>query len=229
MESEVAQNTQVGAASEIEELKNFVLLSEVIPDLLLDLRYYSTFNFIGDRIDGYEEACALLTSKAALALKKVSDEAISLGYRLMIYDAYRPQTAVNHFSRWANDPADIRMKPYFYPKLEKHRLFELGFILRKSAHSRGSTVDLTLFDMNLGRKADMGSNFDFFGQRSRSDYVGNLTSEQQKNRKRLQTIMLKYGFLSLKEEWWHFTLRDEPYPDTYFSFPVRWPIAKETF
>ena len=205
-------------------ISEFVLLSDVIPDLLLDLRYYSTFNFIGDRIDGYEQSCAILTRKAALALKKVSQDAIAIGCRLMVYDAYRPQTAVNHFSRWANDAQDTRMKSYFYPKLEKNRLFELGFILRKSAHSRGSTVDLTLFDMKLGRKVDMGSNFDFFGQRSRSDYVRNLTEEQQNNRATLRALMTRHGFSSLKEEWWHFTLLDEPFPDTYFSFPVRWPI-----
>ncbi|MBO4336086.1 MAG: M15 family metallopeptidase [Desulfovibrio sp.] len=203
---------------------DFVLLSDIIPDILLDIRYYSTYNFIGTRIDGYEQSCALMTKKAALTLKDVSDEAQDHGFRLMVYDAYRPQTAVNHFSRWADDPLDIRMKPYFYPKLEKNRLFELGFILRKSAHSRGSAVDLTLFDMKLGRKMDMGSNFDFFGQRSRSDYVGNLTAEQQENRHYLRDLMLRHGFAPLREEWWHFSLLDEPYPDTYFSFPVHWPL-----
>ena len=205
----------------------FVLLSDVIPDILLDIRYYSTYNFIGTRIDGYEQSCALMTQKAALALLEVSSEAMSKGFRLMVYDAYRPQTAVNHFSRWADDPPDIRMKPYFYPQLEKNRLFDLGFILRKSAHSRGSAVDLTLFDMKLGRKMDMGSNFDFFGQRSRSDYVGNLTSQQQDNRHFLRDLMLRHGFAPLREEWWHFSLLDEPFPDTYFSFPVRWPIKDD--
>ncbi|MCR4667105.1 MAG: M15 family metallopeptidase [Desulfovibrio sp.] len=207
---------------------SFVLVTDIIPDILLDIRYYSTFNFIGDRIDGYEASCALLTREAAEALKCVSDEAMGLGFRLMIYDAYRPQRAVDHFSRWASDENDVRMKSYFYPKLEKHRLFELGFILRKSAHSRGSTVDLTLFDVEAGRKADMGSNFDFFGQRSRTDYTGNLTAKQKENRQCLRSLMTKNGFLSLKEEWWHFTLANEPYPDTYFDFPVVWPCTRHT-
>ena len=200
-------------------MKNdFVNLSEEIPDIILEMRYYSTYNFVGTRIDGYQEPCALLTNKAAVALKKVSDELLEKGYRLKIYDAYRPTTAVEHFIRWSNDN-DIKMKKYFYPDLTKKELFEQGYIIKKSSHSRGSTVDLTLFDMSTQRELDMGGTFDFFGKVSNPDYK-NITPEQYANRMLLKNIMEKYGFVQSLVEWWHFTLKDEPYPDTYFSFPV---------
>ena len=145
---------------------DFVLLADVVPEILQDIRYYSTFNFIGERIHGYEEPLALLTYKAALVIKKIAQAAYDQGYRLLIYDAYRPQRAVNHFIAWADDPNDLRMKKYFYPRVAKGDLFDLGFIMRKSAHSRGSTVDVTLFSMDDGCVIDMGSNFDFFGERT---------------------------------------------------------------
>ena len=198
---------------------DFVNISDVVPDVILEIRYYSTFNFIGDRIDGYEQPVALLTKEAAVALKKASDEFIREGYRLKIYDAYRPQRAVDHFVRWAEDISDIRMKEIFYPDVSKKDLFSLGFIAKHSGHSRGSTVDLALFDMSKGRETDMGGYFDYFGEISHSDYE-KISKEQQRNRKLLKEIMMKNGFLPLKEEWWHFTLKDEPYPDTYFDFPV---------
>ena len=201
------------------ESSGFVNLSDIVPDVILEIRYYSTFNFIGDRIDGYEQPVALLTKEAAVALKKASDEFIREGYRLKIYDAYRPQRAVDHFVRWAEDISDIRMKEIFYPDVSKKDLFSLGFIAKHSGHSRGSTVDLALFDMSKGRETDMGGYFDYFGEISHSDYE-KISKEQQRNRKLLKEIMMKNGFLPLKEEWWHFTLKDEPYPDTYFDFPV---------
>lgn len=198
----------------------FVVLSEAVPDIVQEIRYYSTYNFVGERIDGYEAPCALLTKEAASALKEVSDDVMEQGYRLKVYDAYRPQMAVDHFVRWAKDPEDTRMKPYFYPEVEKSRLFEQGYISAKSGHSRGSTIDLTLLDMETGKEADMGGVFDYFGKRSHPDYVGNLTAEQQKNRRILREAMLRHGFKAISTEWWHFTLREEPYPDTYFNFPV---------
>ncbi|MBQ9304613.1 M15 family metallopeptidase [Butyrivibrio sp.] len=201
------------------ESSGFVNVSDIVPDVILEIRYYSTFNFIGDRIDGYEQPVALLTKEAAVALKKASDEFIREGYRLKIYDAYRPQRAVDHFVRWAEDISDIRMKEIFYPDVSKKDLFSLGFIAKHSGHSRGSTVDLALFDMSKGRETDMGGYFDYFGEISHSDYE-KISKEQQRNRKLLKEIMMKNGFLPLKEEWWHFTLKDEPYPDTYFDFPV---------
>ena len=202
-----------------DDASDFVLLSDAVPDAILEIRYYSTYNFIGDRIDGYEEPVALLTKEAAAALREVSDDVIAQGYRLKIYDAYRPQKAVDHFVRWAEDTADVRMKKYFYPDLEKDVLFPLGYIAAHSGHSRGSTVDLTLFDMKTEKEADMGGTFDFFGELSHPDYK-DITDEQYANRMILREAMLRHGFKPLDEEWWHFTLENEPYPDTYFTFPV---------
>ena len=201
------------------DASGFVLLSDAVPDAILEIRYYSTYNFVGDRIDGYEEPCAMLTKEAAAALKEVSDELVSKGYRLKIYDAYRPQKAVTHFMNWAKDINDIRMKKYFYPELDKSVLFDQGYIAEKSGHSRGSTVDLTLFDMNTEKEVDMGGTFDYFGELSHPDYK-KITAEQYENRMILRDAMVSHGFKPLDEEWWHFTLVDEPYPDTYFTFPV---------
>ncbi len=197
----------------------FVLLSDVIPHIVQEIRYFSTYNFIGDRIDGYEEPCALLTKEAARALKAVSNEMIVQGYRLKIFDAYRPACAVKHFVLWGLEDQDVRMKPYFYPDLEKQALFKEGYIAARSGHSRGSTVDLTLLDMRTGREVDMGSPFDLFSEVSHPDYRG-ITDEQYANRMMLQHAMARCGFRPLDCEWWHFTLENEPYPDTYFEFPV---------
>ena len=202
-----------------DDASDFVLLSEAVPDAILEIRYYSTYNFVGDRIDGYEEPLAFLTKEAAAALKEVSDELVAKGYRLKIYDAYRPQMAVTNFMNWALDADDVRMKEYFYPELEKDVLFPQGYIMEHSGHSRGSTVDLTLFDMRTEKEADMGGTFDYFGELSHPDYTG-ITTEQFKNRMILREAMLMHGFQPLAEEWWHFTLKDEPYPNTYFTFPV---------
>lgn len=202
-----------------DNAEGFVSVGETIPDVILEIRYYSSFNFIGERIDGYEQPIAMLTREAASALKKVSDEAVSRGYRLKIYDAYRPQKAVDHFMRWAKDVSDIRMKSCFYPGLDKSELIPGGYIAEHSGHSRGSTVDLTLFDMGTQKELDMGGPFDFFGELSHPDYPG-ITEEQHANRMLLRSLMTSHGFLPLEEEWWHFTLAGEPYPDTYFTFPV---------
>ncbi len=197
----------------------FVVLSEFIPDIIQEIRYHSTYNFIGERIDGYEEPCALLTKEAARALKTVSKEMMVHGYRLKIFDAYRPACAVKHFILWGIEDTDIRMKPYFYPDLDKEELFEKGYIAKLSSHSRGSTVDLTLLDMNTGKELDMGSPFDLFSPMSHPDYKG-ITEEQYSNRMMLRSVMLRNGFKPIDCEWWHFTLDNEPYPDTYFEFPV---------
>ncbi len=202
-----------------DDASDFVLLSEAVPDAILEIRYYSTYNFVGVRIDGYEQPVALLTREAAEALRAVSDELVQKGYRLKIFDAYRPQKAVDHFMRWALDSADTLMKPYFYPELEKNVLFPQGYIAERSGHSRGSTVDLTLFDMAAGREVDMGGTFDYFGLLSHPDFK-DITEEQYQNRMILRNAMLAHGFKPLEEEWWHFTLKNEPYPNTYFTFPV---------
>ncbi len=202
------------------DASGFVSVGEAIPDVLLDIRYYSTFNFIGERIDGYEEPVALLTREAVMALKKVSSEAMRQGWRLKIFDAYRPQKAVDHFVRWAKEPTDIRMKQYFYPELDKKDIIPQHYISEHSGHSRGSTVDLTLFNMASQRDADMGGTFDYFGELSHPGYQ-DISEQQHQNRMHLQKLMMKHGFRPLESEWWHFTLENEPHADTYFLFPVR--------
>ncbi|MBR0540999.1 MAG: M15 family metallopeptidase [Clostridia bacterium] len=201
------------------DTSDFVLLSDFVPSIVQEIRYFSTYNFIGDRIDGYEQPVAIITKEAARVLKAVSNEMNVKGYRLKIFDAYRPATAVKHFVLWGIEDLDQRMKPFFYPDLEKQSLFELGYIASQSSHSRGSTVDLTLLDMETGKEIDMGSPFDFFSEKSHPDYKG-VTDEQYENRMLLQNVMVKYGFVPIDCEWWHFTLADEPFPDTYFEFPV---------
>ncbi len=217
---------------------SFVTLTDVVPDAILEIRYYGTYNFVGERIDGYMQPTALLTKEAAAALKDVSDYVMARGYRLKIYDAYRPQCGVDHFVRWAADVPDTAMKAYFYPDLDKSVLFEQDYIMAKSGHTRGSTVDLTLFDMNTGKEVDMGGTFDWFGPESHPDFCGDpetgvytgdnsksptgrsITEEQFRNRMILREAMLSHGFKPLDSEWWHFTLRDEPFADTYFNHPV---------
>ena len=208
------------AAPNPNDSSGFVVLSDVVPDIIQEIRYYSTYNFVGDRIRGYEEPCALMTREAAAALKNVADELREKGYRLKVFDAYRPQAAVDNFVEWAKKINDTRMKKYFYPELNKDVLFPQGYIAEHSGHSRGSTIDLTLFDMNTGKEVDMGGTFDYFGERSHPDFKGDLTKQQLANRKILRDAMLRHGFKPLDTEWWHFTLKDEPYPDTYFTFPV---------
>ena len=216
----------------------FVSVTDVVPDVILEIRYFGTYNFVGERIDGYKAPTALLTREAAEALKAVSDDVKAQGYRLKIYDAYRPQCGVDHFVRWAASLPDTRMKPYFYPDLDKGVLFDQEYIMAKSGHTRGSTVDLTLFDMRTEKEVDMGGTFDWFGPESHPDFCGNpesgeytgdnakspagrsITPEQFANRMILRAAMLRHGFKPLDTEWWHFTLSDEPFTDRYFNFPV---------
>ena len=215
----------------------FVSLTEAVPDAILEIRYFSTYNFVGTRVDGYLAPTALMTRVAADSLRAVSDDLMRQGYRLKIYDAYRPQKAVDHFVRWAADLKDTRMKTYFYPDLNKNVLFKQDYIMEKSGHTRGSTVDLTLFDMRTEKEVDLGGTFDWFGHESHPDFCGNpdtgaydaaaarrerrgITEQQFRNRMILREAMLRHGFKPLDSEWWHFTLRDEPFPDTYFTFPV---------
>ena len=197
----------------------FVLLADFVPSIVQEIRYYSTYNFVGDRIDGYEDPVALLTIEAARALKGVAGEMNAQGYRLKVFDAYRPAQAVKHFVLWGIEDLDLRMKPYFYPDLEKQELFKQGYIASQSSHSRGSAVDLTLLDMRTGKEVDMGSPFDLFSELSHPDSRA-VTNEQYDNRMFLQSAMVRNGFAPLDCEWWHFALRDEPCPDTYFEFPV---------
>jgi len=234
-----------GSVSATDDASQFVTLTDVVPDAILEIRYFGTYNFVGERIDGYLEPTALLTKQAADSLRKVSDDLVKQGYRLKIYDAYRPQMGVDHFVRWAEDIADTLMKPYFYPDLDKAVLFPQDYICLKSGHTRGSTLDLTLFDMATEKELDMGGTFDWFGPESHPDFCGNpetgeytgsptpnpspsggglertITEQQFKNRMILRQAMLRHGFKPFDTEWWHFTLKDEPFPDTYFTFPVK--------
>ena len=207
------------------DASGFVLLADYVPSIIQEIRYYSTYNFIGERIDGYEEPVALATKEAARALKAASNEMIVRGYRLKVFDAYRPVSAVKQFILWGIEDTDIRMKPYFYPDLEKQSLFAEGYIAKRSSHSRGSAVDLTLLDMSTGKELDMGSPFDLFSPLSHPD-CRDVTEEQYANRMLLQHAMVRNGFAPIDCEWWHFALADEPYPDTYFEFPVRADVLK---
>ncbi len=234
-----SSNNDTSDQSPTEDCSRFVTLSDVVPDVILEIRYYGTYNFVGSRIDGYEESTALMTREAADSLRAVSDDVMAQGYRLKIYDAYRPQKGVDHFVRWAEAVNDTLMKAYFYPDLDKSVLFEQEYISERSGHTRGSTVDLTLFDMDAEKELDMGGTFDWFGPESHPGFCGNpqtgeytgdnsksptgrsITPEQFVNRMILRKVMLAHGFKALDSEWWHFTLKDEPFPNTYFTFPVK--------
>ncbi|MEC2343539.1 M15 family metallopeptidase [Paenibacillus barengoltzii] len=213
------KNAEVTKKYQLPKGKGFVYLDEVIPNAVYDLRYYTGDNFIGERIDGYNGPFAILTLRAARALKKVNDDLESQGYRLKIIDAYRPQKAVNHFARWSKDPQDTRMKERFYPDVDKKNLFKQGYLSSKSGHSRGSTVDLTMVYKKTGEEVDMGSRVDFLGPISAHGAKG-LTKAQRAARYILKTAMVKQGFQPYSKEWWHYTLKDEPYPSTYFDFDV---------
>lgn len=203
------------------ELPNgFVYAKEVIPNLRSDLRYYSSNNFIGKPIDGYVKPKCIVTKEASVALKNVQDELGRLGFGLLIYDAYRPQRAVEHFVSWVADPADTLMKKRFYPNIDKKDLFKEQYIATKSGHSRGSTIDLTIVSLTTGHILDMGSEYDLFDEKSSTDYP-NITRNQRAVRLLLKRRMEKHGFKSHSKEWWHYTLSKEPYPKKYFDFPVQ--------
>ena len=197
----------------------FVNVKEVIPKLRTDLRYYSTNNFIGEPVDGYNKPKCILTKEAAEALKKVQKDFEKLGFGLLVFDAYRPQRAVNQFVKWAQDTTDNTMKEKYYPNIDKKDLFKEEYISAKSGHSRGSTVDLTIVSLKTGHILDLGSDFDLFDEKSNVNYK-NVTKNQRSIRLMLQRRMIKHGFQPHEKEWWHFTLKKEPYPDTYFDFTI---------
>lgn len=220
----------------------FVEIREVIPDIILDLRYLTNHNFLGVPVEGYIAEKCYITKAAADSLSKVQSELRKFNLSLKIYDAYRPQKAVDHFVRWAKDLSDTLTKKEFYPTIDKSRLFVDGFIAEKSGHSRGSTVDLTIVPLPLpaqpdfqienqcecykyiderfkDNSIDMGTGFDCFDSLSHTE-SNRLTPQQRANRLLLKSIMDKYGFKNLAEEWWHFTLRNEPFPKTYFDFVI---------
>ena len=197
---------------------DFALIGSVIDDAAFDIRYYSNNNFTGNKIDGYEAPHAYLTKEALFALAKAAEDLRQQGYRLLIWDSYRPQKAVDNFVRWINDPTDEGDKS-FYPKLNKSDLLDGNYVAAKSGHTRGSTIDLTIIKKD-GSFVDMGGTFDLFSEVSHPDYE-NITEEQKRNRQILHDAMVKAGFKGIDSEWWHFTLENEPYPDTYFDFNVQ--------
>lgn len=198
----------------------FVHVDAVVPGIVVELRYRGAHNFIGTPIDGYRGDRAILSRPAAAALAQVQAELRPFGLGLKIFDAYRPQRAVDHFVRWARDTGDTRMKAEFYPEVDKRNLFRDDYIAERSGHSRGSTVDLTLVNLAPPHEPlDMGTAFDFFGPASWPEHAG-LAPQQRANRLLLQSLMRKHGFRPYPKEWWHFTLEGEPYPDTYFDFVV---------
>mgnify|MGYP002862889934 CR=1 FL=1 len=197
---------------------NFVYLDEIIKDVVINLKYLSNDNFIGSPINGYRNNRIIITKEAASALKHVQEDLSHFGYGLKVFDAYRPQKAVDHFFKWSKNN-NKKMKSTHYPNIKKKRLFKEGYIASKSGHSRGSTVDLTIIDIKNNKELDMGTIYDFFGEESWIDY-SKLSSKQRANRLLLQSLMKKYGFRPLKEEWWHFTLHNEPFPEKYFNFNV---------
>ena len=198
--------------------EDFVLLNDALLEAIYDIRYYSDYNFVGRRIKGYEKPLAYLTKEAFIRLKNVADELNEKGYLLKIYDAYRPVEAVLDFMDWASND-DEKMKEYFYPFLDKKDILPLGYLKRYSGHSRGSTIDLTIVDKKSLKDLDMGGTFDYFGDISHPFYEG-ISDTQKDNRMLLRETMMKYGFVPSKVEWWHFTLDDEPYKNTYFTFPI---------
>lgn len=210
----LAGNTQTNALPE-----GFVYVKNLIPEVILEMRYAGNNNFIGTPITGYKAPEAILTRPAAEALILVQQELKEKGYKLKIFDAYRPQRAVNEFVTWAGREEDTLMKPRFYPEVDKKDLFSLGYISSRSGHSRGSTVDLTLVDAGNEKPVDMGGTYDFFGEISHHT-TEKITEKQHENRELLKNTMSKHGFRPYPKEWWHYTYRLEPFPDTYFDFVV---------
>jgi D-alanyl-D-alanine dipeptidase len=198
----------------------FVDAGAVVDGLVVDMRYFGDQNFVGERIDGYERARCVLSAPAASALAAVQHDLAARGLGLKVFDCYRPQRAVAHFVRWAQRIDDVKRKREFYPDVDKRDLFKEGYISERSGHSRGSTVDLTLVRRADGRELDMGSPFDFFSPKSWPSDTS-AGAQAQANRALLAAAMSRGGFRPYDKEWWHFTLVDEPFPDTYFDFPVR--------
>ena len=211
---------QASSAQDPYPPEGFVYLEEAVPSIVIEPRYYSEENFVGQPIEGYEAAKVIISREAAKALKDVQLGLREKNLGLKVFDAYRPQQSVDHFVKWARDLDDTLQKNQYYPDVPKDQLFERGYIAANSSHSRGSTVDVTLIDLQTGKELDMGTPFDFFSPKSwpSSDEV---SSKQKQNRMMLQRVMKKHGFEPLETEWWHFTLRGEPYPESYFDFKVK--------
>lgn len=232
-----------GAAQADDPRNRFVDVREHVPSVVMDIRYFGPHNFVGERIDGYNAPKCLLTREAADALKRVQEDLGEFSLSLKIYDCYRPQRAVSHFVRWAKDIGDTRTKREFYPTVDKSRLFEDGYIAERSGHSRGSTLDLTIVPVPVPEQEayrpgqelfacclpaserfrdnsiDMGTGFDCFHTLANTANRS-VGTAQRANRLLLKTLMERQGFVNYDKEWWHYTLKNEPFPDTYFDFPI---------
>ncbi|KTD28111.1 M15 family metallopeptidase [Legionella israelensis] len=220
--------------------RGFVYLHQIAPDIEQDMRYAQDNNFTGHPVPGYKSGVCILTRKAAEKLKLVQNAAYQQGYQLKVYDCYRPETSVRAFYQWSQNKSDTRTKARFYPREKKYNLFRKGYIASYSGHSRGSTVDLTLVKIGKNQQPkhplqrcydktarylddnsiNMGTRHDCFDVSAHYHYTG-LSNTQKKNRRRLRTLMTTYGFQPYSKEWWHFSLRNEPFPKTYFDFPVQ--------
>ena len=196
----------------------FVYLNDIDDSIIVDLKYYSSENFTGRFVDGYLANKAILTNEAGIALSNAQKDFNKLGYSLILYDAYRPQSAVDFFVRWSTNLNDTLFKNLYYPDIKKSNLFKLGYIAYKSGHSRGSTIDVSLVDITTNKEIDMGTIFDYFGIESHTFY-DNLTENQKANRLLLYEIMSNNGFQNYSKEWWHYTLKNEPF-QKYFDFLI---------
>ena len=210
----------LGGTAASAQPASFVDAASVVPGLAVEMRYFGSHNFVGTRIDGYEAPRCLLARQAGFALTGVERDLAARGVGLKVFDCYRPARAVAHFVRWAGDLADLKTKTEFYPRMDKRNLFKDGYISSRSGHSRGATVDLTVVRLDDGSELDMGTPFDFFGPQSWPSYPG-ISDEARRNRALLAEAMRRGGFRPYAREWWHFTLAREPFPGTYFDFPVR--------
>ncbi len=223
--------------------EGFVDTKNVIPDVELDIRYFGPHNFLGEKVNGYNAGKCILTKEAATALAKVQNDLGQFSLSLKIYDCYRPQRAVDHFVKWATEIENTKTKKEFYPTVDKRNLFKDGYIDSKSGHSRGSTVDLTIVPFPVPQQADyipgqklsacdlpvnkrfrdnsidMGTGFDCFSELSHTENKS-FGLQQRLNRMLLKSLMTKYGFRNFEKEWWHYTLINEPYPNTYFDFVI---------
>lgn len=202
-----------------ERPDDFVYVTETIPSLQQDIRYFGSNNFVGRPINGYKKPVCILTNAATHALLKVQTALNKKNLGLLVYDCYRPQMAVNDFIQWSQQSEDERMKELFYPRIDKRDLFKMNYIARRSGHTRGSTVDLTLVNLQNNQVLDMGTPFDYLDPLSHPDNR-DITVTQFKNRMLLRSLMIKFGFMPIKTEWWHFSLKNEPYKNTYFNFFV---------
>jgi zinc D-Ala-D-Ala dipeptidase len=202
-----------------ERPDSFVDAATVVPGLIVDARYAGSHNFVGRPIDGYQAPRCLLTKAAAQALAAVAADVAQYGLVIKAFDCYRPVRAVANFIRWARDIDDLAGRKEFYPDIDKRTLFQSGYISSRSGHSRGSTIDLTLAHRD-GRELDMGTPFDFFSPKSWPGDPG-VSRAVMVNRAELADAMRRHGFRPYEKEWWHFTLSHEPFPNTYFDFPVK--------